>query len=172
MGDRDRHVKSLPPLLQAGLKVVFVGTEPGAESLRMGNYYANSSNGFYATLHQSGFTPRQLAPSEYQRLLGFQIGLDDVYGDPRALRKRLEDASPIAVCFNSRAALEAFAGSIDKNWRGPAAARYAAFAGTRAVWAVPDSSGLAGGFRHERIELLVQLRARFNWSTPAEEPAE
>jgi hypothetical protein len=32
---------SLPPLLAQGLDVVFVGTEPGHESVRLGRYYAN-----------------------------------------------------------------------------------------------------------------------------------
>jgi hypothetical protein len=71
----------------------------------------------------------------------------------------------MAVCFNSRGALEAFAGHPVSEWRGAAASRHAQFANVRAVWAVPDSSGLAGGFRHVRIELLRQLRARFGWTT-------
>jgi double-stranded uracil-DNA glycosylase len=68
----------LPPLLRPGLKVVFVGTEPGAESLRIQSYYADSRNSFWRDLHAAGLIPTVLAPWSFQRALDFGIGLDDV----------------------------------------------------------------------------------------------
>ena len=59
--------KGLPPLLKPGLKVVFVGTEPGAESLRTKSYYANSRNSFWRDLHAVGFTATMLAPADFRR---------------------------------------------------------------------------------------------------------
>jgi TDG/mug DNA glycosylase family protein len=151
----------LQPLLKPGLSVVFVGTRPGTESLATGNYYANPSNSFYADLHKSGWTNRRLSPIELQALVGFGIGLDDVYEKPQSLRRRLENASPLAVCFNSKGAIDAFAGrSIPGHWRGDAAGRWAVFKGAPIVWAVPDSSGLAAGYRNERPKLLRLLRRR------------
>ena len=153
----------LPPLLGPGLKVVFVGTSPGTESLHTGNYYSDPTNAFYSTLHQSGFTSRQLTPEEHHDLLGIGIGLDDVYDNPKALRQRLEDAAPIAVCFNSKEALKAFAGEVPDAWRGPSASRLVRLAGVHLVWAVPDSSGTASRYRSDRVQLLRQLRDRFGW---------
>ncbi|MEX1278049.1 MAG: mismatch-specific DNA-glycosylase [Chloroflexota bacterium] len=154
----------LPPLLAPGLRVVFVGTRPGMESLRTGFYYASPTNAFYATLHQSGFTSRLWSAVDCRALLGVGIGLDDVHDDPAALRRRLEEVAPVAVCFNSKQALAAFAGDVSGDWRGPAAERHVLIADVRTIWAVPDSSGLAGRFRIERVALLRDLRARFGWT--------
>jgi TDG/mug DNA glycosylase family protein len=92
---------SLPPLLAEGLDVVFVGTQPGNESVRLGCYYANRSNRFYQHLFETGFTPVVLSPTQFRELLSHGIGLDDVYDDPAALRQRLLAAAPRAVCFNA-----------------------------------------------------------------------
>jgi TDG/mug DNA glycosylase family protein len=159
--------RSLPALLGPGLKVVFVGTRPGAESLRTGAYYANPTNSFYRSLHESGFTPRVLKPSEYRTLLEFGIGLDDAYDDGEALRLRLVRAAPIAVCFNSRGALEASGAAITGEWKGPAASSWVNITGVSIIWAVPDSSGLAGRFRADRLALLTQLRQRLGGAKPA-----
>ena len=153
----------LAPLLAPGLKVVFVGTRPGDESLRTGNYYADPTNAFYRTLFESGFTSRQFSPEEHRDLLGIGIGLDDVYDDPKSLRQRLEDAAPIAVCFNSKDALGAFAGEVPDTWRGPAASQLVKLEGVHVVWAVTDSSGTASRYWHDRVHLLRQLRDRFGW---------
>ena len=149
----------LPPLLTGGLDVVFVGTEPGADSLRLGCYYANPGNSFYANLATTGFTPTQLAPVEFRRLLDFGVGLDDVYFEPEVLRERIERVSPRAVCFNSKAALTRFSGRRlpSGEWRGEGAARYAHLA--EITWAVDDSSGEARGYRQLRLDGLRELRA-------------
>jgi G:T/U-mismatch repair DNA glycosylase len=57
---------SLPPLLAHGLDVVFVGTEPGNESERLGCYCANRSNRFYQHLFDTGFTPMVLLPTHFR----------------------------------------------------------------------------------------------------------
>ena len=151
-------LESLPPLLKPGLEVVFVGTEPGRDSLAAGHYYASSSNSFYSDLHDVGFTDRLLWPEQYRELLAYGIGLDDVYDDAAGLRHRIEATRPHAVCFNSKQALERFAGVIDTPWRGSAASEHARFRVAILVWAVPDSSGRAAGHRASRLSLLKELR--------------
>ncbi len=153
---------TLPPLLRDGLRVVFVGVSPlpHGESIRTGNYYADSGNCFYDHLLASGFVRRPIDPSEHKELLGYGIGLDDVYSDPGGLRARLEQVRPRAVCFNSKQALERFAGyeiSSD-GWRGDKAGRHACFSGVAIVWGVPDSSHRARGHRVDRKHLLKELR--------------
>ena len=68
-----RHVP-IPLVRTEGMNVVFVGTEPGSESLRRGVYYADPTNGFYRHLAQAAFTPRQLVPTEFRDLPGYEIG--------------------------------------------------------------------------------------------------
>jgi len=68
----------LEDLLQPGLRVVFCGTALGAASARARAYYAGPGNRFWPTLHETGLTPRLLAPDEYPELLRWGIGLTDV----------------------------------------------------------------------------------------------
>jgi len=149
---------SLPPLLKQDLAVVFVGTEPGRLSIQTQCYYANPTNAFYKHLAEAGFTPSQLAPLEFRRLLDYGVGLDDVYSDADALRARLESASPGAVCFNTKEALRRFAGvrQLRPPWRREAARRHAKVG--QLTWALSDSSWEASRYWPERCDDLRALR--------------
>lgn len=68
----------LPDVLQPGLALVFCGTAAGRRSAAERAYYAHPGNMFWRALHQSGLTPRQLAPAEFPQLPGFGIGLTDL----------------------------------------------------------------------------------------------
>lgn len=140
---------------------MFIGTEPGEESLRIGRYYANPRNSFYADLKKTGFTSVQLTPEEDRRLLSRGIGLDDVYHDPDALQDRLESIRPRAVCFNSKGALERYVGrKVSGEWRGATARKHARLPIECVIWAIPDSSGSACSFRGERLRLLRDLKRK------------
>jgi hypothetical protein len=151
----------LAPLLTSGLNIVFVGTEPGPDSLRLGQYYANPRNAFYNHLAEAGLTPSMLRPAEFHTLLEYGIGLDDVYGEPNELCRRIEAAAPRAVCFNSSEALRRFAGAsqITPPWRRENAVRYARL-GVALVWATSDSSWNASKYWPSRLADLEALRAR------------
>jgi G:T/U-mismatch repair DNA glycosylase len=151
--------RRLEPLLRPRLDVVFVGTEPGPTSLRLGHYYANPDNTFYADLEAVGFTPGRVSPHQFESLLTHGIGLDDVYDDPAALRSRLETADPKAICFNSKGALQRFVGIDLGRWEGSAASSYVNI-GNALIWAVPDSSPRAFRYHERRIGLLIELRKR------------
>jgi double-stranded uracil-DNA glycosylase len=150
----------LPPLLTPGLKVVFVGTEPGPDSLRTDSYYANSRNSFWQDLHSAGLTPAMLKPRDFRDVLAFGIGLDDVYEDPAGLRSRLLAASPRAVCFNSKAALARVAGKeVVPPWSAANASRWVTLP-SPLVWALHDSSPTAAAYRRLRLRELLALRRR------------
>lgn len=152
--------KGLPPLLRPGLKVVLVGTEPGSESLRTKSYYANSRNSFWRDLHAAGCTATMLAPADFRRALTFGIGLDDVYGDPAAFRRRILEAAPRAVYFNSKAALARVAGDdVSPPWSGAEASRWVRFPGVL-VWVLHDSSPMASTYWALRLEELRALWRR------------
>ena len=110
----------LPPLLASGLRVVFVGTEPGPMSLRLGEYYADATNRFYQHLALTKFTPRRLSAADCWRLPDYGIGLDDVYDDPEGLRSSMEAVTPRAICFNSGGALSRIVDPrpVGRLWRG------------------------------------------------------
>ncbi len=158
---------ALPPLLAQALDAVFVGTEPGDESVRLGCYYANRSNRFYQHLCDTGFTPGVLLPTQFRDLLSHGIGLDDVYHSPAALRHRLLAVAPRAVCFNSRDALARFVGlrpeDVKPPWRREAARRYAELP-VEILWATGDSSFNASSHWPKRLADLQALRARLQRS--------
>lgn len=76
--------KPLPDVLAPGLKVVFVGINPGLYSAATGHHFARPGNRFWPTLHLSGFTPRLFRPSEQMELLMLGIGLTNIVPRPSA----------------------------------------------------------------------------------------
>ena len=146
----------LPSLLDYNLRVVFVGTEPGPESIE--HYYSNSTNVFYCTLFEAGWTSKLYTPSEDKLLLSEGIGLDDVYDDPEFLLKRLEKFKPKVVCFNSKEALHLYSRKeIDNPWTGKQASRFVNFPWNPIVWALTDSSSKAQKLWHVRTKCLKEL---------------
>jgi TDG/mug DNA glycosylase family protein len=65
----------VPDVLAPGLRVVFCGINPGRVSAAAAAHFANPRNDFWRLLHESGFTPRQLAPDEQFEALRFGVGL-------------------------------------------------------------------------------------------------
>ncbi len=70
----------LPDIVGPEPVVVFCGLA-GAESTKVReHYYASGGNNFWAMLHQSGLTSRQLRPEEDARVVDFGLGLTDLVG--------------------------------------------------------------------------------------------
>jgi TDG/mug DNA glycosylase family protein len=55
--------------------VVFCGINPGRYSAAAGAHFANPRNDFWRLLHDAGFTPRLLDPTEQHELPGLGIGV-------------------------------------------------------------------------------------------------
>lgn len=68
----------LKDVLEKDLKVVFCGTAKGKASAAKGFYYAGPGNKFYAVLHQAGFTPTRLLPTDCYTFNNYRIGLTDL----------------------------------------------------------------------------------------------
>ncbi|MFI1966275.1 G/U mismatch-specific DNA glycosylase [Streptomyces pathocidini] len=65
-------------MLADGLHVLFCGINPGLMSGATGHHFARPGNRFWPVLHASGFTPRQLHPSEQRELLSYGLGITNV----------------------------------------------------------------------------------------------
>jgi len=65
----------VPDVLAPGLRVVFVGINPGRVSAAAGAHFANPRNDFWRLLHAGGLTSRLYEPHEQFALLGEGIGL-------------------------------------------------------------------------------------------------
>jgi TDG/mug DNA glycosylase family protein len=69
---------TIPDVVAPGLRVLFSGINPGLYSAATGYHFARPGNRFWPALHRSGFTPRQLDPSEQDTLLGLGLGITNV----------------------------------------------------------------------------------------------
>jgi double-stranded uracil-DNA glycosylase len=74
--------KTVPDVIAPGLRVLFVGINPGLYTAAIGHHFGRPGNRFWPTLHQSGFTPRLLSPYEERELLGLGCGITNIV--PRA----------------------------------------------------------------------------------------
>src|SRR5688572_27248761 len=74
--------KTLPDHLKTGLKLIFIGINPGIYSAQVGHYYARPGNLFWWALSNSGLVPRPFAPQDDAKLLELGIGLTDVVKRP------------------------------------------------------------------------------------------
>ncbi|MFF8033055.1 G/U mismatch-specific DNA glycosylase [Streptomyces sp. NPDC016626] len=68
----------MPDVVADGLRVLFCGINPGLMTAATGHHFARPGNRFWPALHRSGFTPRQLLPSEQRELLSYGLGITNV----------------------------------------------------------------------------------------------
>ncbi len=73
---------TLPDYLQEGLDIVLVGLNPSEYSVKIGRYFANPRNRFWAALNGSGLVDRQVTPEDDASILGQGIGFTDVVKRP------------------------------------------------------------------------------------------
>jgi double-stranded uracil-DNA glycosylase len=70
--------KTVPDVIAPRLRVLFCGINPGLYSGATGYHFARPGNRFWPTLHQAGFTPRLLSPSEERELLTYGYGITNL----------------------------------------------------------------------------------------------
>jgi double-stranded uracil-DNA glycosylase len=75
---------ALPDVIAPNLDVLFCGINPGLYSAATGHHFARPGNRFWPALHQSGFTPRLLHPSEQNLLLDLGLGITNIVARPSA----------------------------------------------------------------------------------------
>ena len=66
---------AVPDVLAPGLDVLFCGINPGRFSDAAAAHFANPRNDFWRLLHEAGFTPRLLEPTEQFELLRYGVGV-------------------------------------------------------------------------------------------------
>ena len=145
----------LPDLLKPNLKVVFCGTAAGRKSAEVGFYYAGPGNKFWKTLFETGLTSRLLMPSEFKKLIEWDIGLTDMVKDKsgmdnvlstsdfknNGLIEKIEKYSPRFLCFNGKKAAKEFYGVLNVEY----GLQVKNIKGTK-IFVAPSTSGAANGF--------------------------
>lgn len=67
--------RTIEDVIAPGLRVLFVGINPGLYSGWSGYHFARPGNRFWPTLYAAGFTPRRLEPAEQRELLDCGCGV-------------------------------------------------------------------------------------------------
>jgi len=184
-------LQALPVLLQPGLRVVFIGYNPGLESARRGHYYAHTGNVFWRQLADSGLVPAGIRCEDDASLpaalgIGFtdlcarptaradQLGPDELIAGAVALRERLLVHQPRMAVFSGRGIFELFGRHClalprSEIGRRPYGRQPETVAET-ALWVIPSSSGLASRWHRLRLQLLRDIAAEFR-ATDLNHPA-
>lgn len=68
--------------IQPGVRILFVGINPGLRSAQMGHHFAGPSNRFWKLLHESRLVTEPLTYKEDQRLPDWGLGLTNIVGRP------------------------------------------------------------------------------------------
>jgi TDG/mug DNA glycosylase family protein len=159
---RDATIPDVLPPPGAPFLVLFCGINPGLYSAATGWHFARPGNRFWPALHQSGFTPGQLKPSEQAELTGYGLGITNIA--PRATAQAAEltaeelrdgAARLLALIDASRPRFIAIAGvtayrtafARPKAIIGPQPEHL----GTARLWVLPNPSGLNASWPIARI---------------------
>ncbi|WP_406388374.1 G/U mismatch-specific DNA glycosylase [Streptomyces sp. NBC_00887] len=176
---RDRIV---PDVVAGGLRVLFCGINPSLMTGATGHHFAHPGNRFWPVLHLSGFTPRQLKPSEQNELLTHGLGITNVVARATARADELSTAE----FREGGELLSAKVEQLGPSWLavvGVTAYR-TAFGERRAqigpqeptiggarVWALPNPSGLNAHWTVRTMaEEFARLRTAVGQDTPPPTP--
>jgi TDG/mug DNA glycosylase family protein len=158
-------------VLGDGLRVLFVGINPGLYSGAVGHHFARPGNRFWKALHGAGFTDRVYSPFEDQELLQLGIGVTNLVARTTAnadelgadeLREggaRLEGKvrrwKPEVVAFVGITAYRIAFGRP----RAAVGPQDETIAGAR-IWVLPNPSGRTAAYQLPRlVEAFGALRA-------------
>ncbi len=120
-------MRTLPDIIEPKLRVLFIGTNPGAKSVRIGHYFAGASNMFWKLLYESKLTDERLTTESDYKVRFYGYGLTDVVKRPtrsttelrktdgKGAKKRLDDIiyrnKPKIVAFIGKAGFRYYLGN-------------------------------------------------------------
>ncbi|MFI2781405.1 G/U mismatch-specific DNA glycosylase [Streptomyces sp. ALB3] len=158
----------VPDVVAGGLRVLFCGINPSLMTAATGHHFAHPGNRFWPVLHRSGFTPRQLKPSEQGQLLDFGLGITNVVARAtaradeisteefreggRLLSAKVEELRPRWLAVVGVTAYRTAFGE-----RGARIGPQERTIGGARVWALPNPSGLNA---HWTVSTMAEEYAR------------
>ena len=157
--------KTVPDVIAPGLKVLFVGINPGLYSAAVGHHFARPGNRFWPALHVAGFTERLLSPLEDQTLLSWGYGITNVVDRATASAAELSSAELTEGGERLQAKVRRYrprlvavlgVGAYRTAFGQPKAVtgRQPETLGRIALWVLPNPSGLNA---HYSLEDLVRI---------------
>ena len=162
----------LPPLtdrIRPGVRVLFVGINPGVRSALTGHHFAGFSNRFWRLLHESRLTPERLTFEDDDRLPDFGYGITNIVPRPtpgidtlspreyvvgrRRLRAKVRRYTPAVVAM---VGVTVFRAAFPERTGAVAVGLQRERLGTSAVFVLPNPSGRNANFTY--AEMLASFR--------------
>ncbi|MCG3119004.1 MAG: G/U mismatch-specific DNA glycosylase [bacterium] len=108
-------VLTLPDYLRPGLKLVFIGLNPGLYSARAGKYFARPTNRFWPALSAANFFGHEVKAGDekilFERGIGFtdvveratsqidELAPAEIQAGVKILRRKIKRLAPPVICF-------------------------------------------------------------------------
>lgn len=162
--------KTLPDVIAPDLDVLFCGINPGLYTAAVRQHFGRPGNRFWPVLHRSGFTPRQLHPSEQRELLQYGCGItnlvarattaadeltpDELQAGAKVLERKVKRYSPRVLAIVGIGAYRtAFIRPRAKIGLQPETI------GTTTIWILPNPSGLNANYTPSQlVDVFRELR--------------
>src|SRR5437660_8742053 len=165
------HGKTIRDVIGPGLRLLFVGINPGLYSGATGHHFARPGNRFWKALHGAGFTDRLYSPFEDRSLLRLGLGItnmvarttatadeltaDELREGARILERKVRRWKPQIVTFVGVSSYRIAFGRP----RARIGPQEEVLAGAR-VWVLPHPSGRTAAYQlPQLIETFAELRA-------------
>jgi TDG/mug DNA glycosylase family protein len=161
---------TLPDIVAPGLRVLFVGINPGLRSAELGHHFARPGNRFYPALHAAGFTPRVLDPTEDVTLPDYGVGITNLAARPSRDASELTAEELRAGAAQLEALVRTYAPRVVAilgltayrtafNRRKATMGLQDETIGGRPVWLLPNPSGLNAHYKPaDFARLYAQVR--------------
>ena len=81
---------TVPDVIAPGLRLLFVGINPGLYSGAVGHHFARPGNRFWPVLHAAGITGRLLSPFDERDLLDAGVGITNLVERATATANKLD----------------------------------------------------------------------------------
>jgi TDG/mug DNA glycosylase family protein len=153
-------------VIAPGLRVLFVGINPGMRSGQLGHHFAGKGNPFWRLLHTSGLIDRPLTFLEDRQLLAYRMGItnvasrttrtaaeltrEELASGVRALERKVRRFRPELVAF---VGLSIYRDIYGRGGSPGAGEKTERFAGAR-IFVLPNPSGRNAafpGFQHKLV---------------------
>ena len=157
----------VPDVIGPGLRVLFVGINPGLYTAAIGHHFGRPGNRFWPALHRSGFTGRLLSPYEDASLLEEGLGVtnlvarttanaaeltpEELAEGARLLREKVRRHRPRVVAFLG---IDAFRTGFGVK-KAPLGRQPEALEGAT-VWVLPNTSGLNANYQLDDFARLFR----------------
>lgn len=155
--------------IRPGVRVLFVGINPGVRSALTGHHFAGHSNSFWKLLHDSGLVPERVTHEDDDRLGQWGYGITNIVARPTpgvsdlspaelragraALDRKVKRYKPAIVALVGITVYRALFPDAKTVTPGPTHDRL----GDAAVWVLPNPSGRNAHYSYQ--EMVESFRA-------------